>query len=497
MSSSDAERFNRSTSANAAGPDPKAARRWPLFANKRFALALATASLPLGAFAYISSNWPLLGVSAAAVFTAISVATRAHMQEKPTRRTDMEGRDDAFSHLVEHVRDAVLQFDAAGQLTLASQSSEKLFGCPKYELSGAGIAERTHVLDRPLYLTAFSDAQVNGKDRLIEIRMRRDHDQSGQVAPDFVWMELNLSPIKTKAAADGPYEVVVLLRDISSRKESESRMLEAHKAAEEASLAKSQFLAVIGHELRTPLNAIVGFSDMMSSGIGGTLEPTHAEYASLISQSGHHLLEVVNMLLDMSKIEAGRFEIQTEIFEPEGLISPCIQMVSKTAQEKNVEIEVKLGKHLPEIVGDERACRQILINLLSNAIKFSEPGNCVTWAMKRQGQYLSMTVSDTGIGMSADVVARLGEPFFQAQSSADRRYEGTGLGISIVKGLVDLHDGILNVTSDLGQGTKVNVLLPISGPKVKTHDDNHVTQLHSATDEQSSEQWSEPKRMAQ
>lgn len=257
-------------------------------------------------------------------------------------------------------------------------------------------------------------------------------------------------------------------------------MDEVRQVAEEASLAKNRFLAVIGHELRTPLNAIVGFSDMMANGIGGTLEPTHEEYVGLISQSGHHLLEMVNMLLDMSKIEAGGFELQAEFFEPEKLVAPCVQMVTKAAAEKSVELDVELGRYLPEIRADERACRQILLNLLSNAIKFTDAGGKVTWSMKRRGQHLAILVSDDGIGMEEAVLARLGEPFFQAQNSIDRGYEGTGLGVSIVKGLVDLHQGQMNVKSTLGRGTIVEVLLPINGPATKNDDDDAVTPLHES-----------------
>lgn len=463
---------------------------------QRMALAAGMASLPLGVFALTTNNWLLLSVSAIASGAAALAYAHATLKAGKVQRTHNEMRADAFGHLVEHVRDAVLQFSASGELVLASKSSQDLFGCPKYELTGSGLADRTHVLDRPLYMTAFADAHNDGKERLVEVRMRRDEMVTGQVAPEYAWIELNLSPIKLADNKAGPFGVIALMRDITRRKESENHMIEAQKAAEEASLAKSQFLAVIGHELRTPLNAIVGFSDMMANGIGGELEATHAEYVGLISQSGHHLIEVVNMLLDMSKIEAGRFELQAQNFEPESLVAPCIQMVSKSAQEKNVEIEVKLGKQLPEIIGDERACRQILINLLSNAIKFSKPGSCVTWSMKRQGQSLSLTVSDAGIGMSEGVLARLGEPFFQAQSSADRRYEGTGLGMSIVKGLVDLHEGSISVNSTPGQGTTVSVLLPIDGPKGKKDGENSITQLHPDENTTQREQWSEPRRMA-
>ncbi len=488
MSSSAAERQKTPETQNTAAT--------PWQAVRGIALAAGAAALPATVAAWVSGNALMVSVSALAAAASVSAyafATLAHMRGN---QAETALQADAFGHLVEHMRDAVFQFNAAGELTLASRSSGDLFGCQKYELAGAGLSERTHVLDRPLYMTAFADARHHGNERLIEVRMRRDRDEPGQVAPEFVWVEVNFSPIRHAAEERGPFGVIALMRDISTRKQTEKRIVDAQKAAEEASLAKSQFLAVIGHELRTPLNAIVGFSDMMSSGIGGTLTETHSEYAGLISQSGHHLLDVVNMLLDMSRIEAGKFELHAAKFEPEALVGPCIRIVSKAAQEKNVEVEVELGKNLPEIIGDERACRQILINLLSNAIKFSESGGRVTWSMKRLGQSLSITIADQGIGMNADVLARLGEPFFQAQSTAQRRYEGTGLGMSIVKGLVDLHDGTLKVSSEPGRGTSVTIVLPVNGPETRIDDDGGITKLHPETNTAHSEQWSEPKRMA-
>jgi len=488
MSSSAAERLKSLETLATASPGWRSVRG--------VALAVGTAMLPATIAAWASGSALMVSVSALAAAVSAGAYAYATLASVRSQQMQTERQAEAFEHLVEHVRDAVLQFNPAGELILASRSSGVLFGCQKYELAGAGLAERTHVLDRPLYMTAFADARHQGDERLVEVRMRRDRDQPGQVAPEFVWVEINFSPVRHGPADMGPFGVIALMRDISARKQSETRIIEAQKAAEDASLAKSQFLAVIGHELRTPLNAIVGFSDMMSSSIGGTLTPTHAEYAGLISQSGHHLLDVVNMLLDMSRIEAGKFELHAARFEPESLVGPCIRIVSKAAQEKNVEIAVELGKNLPEIIGDERACRQIMINLLSNAIKFSEPGGRVTWGMKRQGQSLSLTISDQGIGMNAEVLARLGEPFFQAQSSADRRYEGTGLGLSIVKGLVELHDGTIRVNSEPGRGTNVTIVLPINGPETRIGDDDGITKLHPEKNTAHSEQWSEPKRMA-
>jgi cell cycle sensor histidine kinase DivJ len=167
----------------------------------------------------------------------------------------------------------------------------------------------------------------------------------------------------------------------------------------------------------------------------------------------------------------------TDGFEPANLIEPCFKIVEGLARERNITLATDIARAMPTLMGDERACRQILINLLSNAIKFSHEGGTVTVSMKKQGNLLNLSVTDRGIGMDGDAVGRIGEPFFQVQNGLSRRYEGTGLGLSIVRGLVDLHDGTLKATSTPGEGTTVTVLLPLNGPETKKAETAEVTQI--------------------
>ncbi len=389
------------------------------------------------------------------------------------------GQMNAYRHLVENVRDAVMRFASDGSVLFTSKSAEKLFGCHRYELSGSGLIDRIHVLDRPTYMTAFSEANHDGKSRTIEVRMRRDDPAEPSRVPVFAWVEIALTPVIDAEARESQNEVVALLRDVTERHRQDAEMREARRLAEDASNAKSRFLATIGHELRTPLNAIVGFSEMMTSGVVGELSPAHREYADIIHRSGHHLLDVVKMLLDMSRLEAGKFELMTDSFEPAALIEPCFKMVEGLARERNIHLATDMPRNLPSIIADERACRQILINLLSNAIKFSHDGGTVTVAMKRQGSHLSISVTDRGIGMDGQALSRIGEPFFQVQDGLSRRYEGTGLGLSIVKGLIELHDGSLRGVSAPGEGTTITILLPLNGPETKKVETPQVTQITS------------------
>lgn len=401
----------------------------------------------------------------------------------------------AYRHLVEHVQDAVLRFSEEGELLFVSGATERLLGCRRYELTGESFVSRIHVADRPKYLTAFSEANHGGKTRAIEVRMRRD-DPEARV-PHFVWAEVTFTPVIENAVGEGRYEVVALCRDVTERKDFEAGLEAARRTAEEASTAKSRFLATMGHELRTPLSAIVGFSDMMRHGIGGELSPTHQEYAKLIHQGGTHLIEVIRMLLDMSRIEAGKFELQIDSFAPGELVEPCLKMVEQAAEAKGVTIKADLAATLPLIKADERVCRQVLINLLSNAVKFSHEGGAVRVTMRRQGQHLNISVADQGIGMKPEAVARIGEAFFQVQDGLDRRYEGTGLGLSIVKGLVELHDGTLTVYSEAGVGTTMTVLLPVNGPATKSVETAEVTPLRREEPPQHASTWPEQKRKAQ
>jgi cell cycle sensor histidine kinase DivJ len=443
-------------------------------------LAVVVAFAALGAYGV--ALWPepfhpRYGIASGLGFalTALMVAHSANRLNSVFEVYE-KAQVNAFRHLIEHVQDAVMRFSADGSVLFTSQSSEALFGCRRYELTGNGLIERIHVLDRPIYMTAFADANHGAKCRTVEVRVRRDSEQG--VAPTFFWVEVALTPVIDADDGAGPHEIVALFRDVTERKDQQSEMREAQRVAEAASDAKSRFLATIGHELRTPLNAIVGFSEMMTSGVVGELAPAHKEYAELIHKSGLHLIDVVRMLLDMSRIEAGKFELQTDSFEPEGLVEPCLQMVDVIAREREIRVTTNLARNLPKLIADERACRQILINLVSNAIKFSHQGGPVAVSMKRQGRFLNLSVADRGIGMTPEALKRIGEPFFQAQEGLSRGYEGTGLGLSIVKGLVDLHQGELHVTSTPGEGTTITVLLPLNGPVVKSVESGAVTKLH-------------------
>jgi two-component system, cell cycle sensor histidine kinase DivJ len=271
------------------------------------------------------------------------------------------------------------------------------------------------------------------------------------------------------------------MRDITVRKMQEQALNLASATAEQANASKTRFLATMSHELRTPLNAIIGFSDMIAHEDELTLDAARRrEYAQLINDSGQHLLSVVNAILDMSKMEAGNFEIVPEAFAPRAAVVNCCNLLALKAREGGVELVTRASEELPEMTGDPRAFRQIVLNLVANAVKFTERGGTVTVHAAVEGPRLVLRVSDTGVGIAADDLKHIGDPFFQAAKTHGRRHEGTGLGLSIVKNLVKLHAGEMTVQSKVDEGTTVTVTLPLTFVRAALKPSSNVETLNPA-----------------
>ncbi|MGQ0676818.1 MAG: ATP-binding protein [Rhodospirillales bacterium] len=284
--------------------------------------------------------------------------------------------------------------------------------------------------------------------------------------------------VREQRLADGGISLVIL--DITAEKEREAALEQAKVAAETASRAKTQFLANVSHELRTPLNAIIGFAEIVQMQLfGPNAMQRYAGYAKDINDSARHLLAVINDILDMSKIEAGRYELEMQETSVADLADACLKIVRGRAAEGGVRVARDLPDGLPTVVVDPRAMKQILLNLLSNAIKFTPEGGKLTLGV-RLGADGGMTirVSDTGIGISPEELARVCEPFHQADASLARRHEGTGLGLSISRRLIEMHGGGLEIESAVGKGTTVGVRLPPEA--VMGGDEAHKRKLATA-----------------
>jgi two-component system cell cycle sensor histidine kinase PleC len=237
---------------------------------------------------------------------------------------------------------------------------------------------------------------------------------------------------------------------------------EARRRAEEANLAKSHFLATMSHELRTPLNAILGFSEVMKGEVFGPhANPAYREYANDIHSSGHHLLTLINEILDLSRIEAGRYDLREEAISISHIIDDAKHMLALRAKAKNQTIAAKLEENLPRLWADERATRQIVLNLLSNAIKFTPPGGEISvkagWTVG-SGQYIS--IKDSGPGIPENEIPLVLSSFGRGSLAIKTAEQGSGLGLPIVKGLIDLHGGTFTLRSKPREGTEVIVTFP-------------------------------------
>jgi signal transduction histidine kinase len=223
---------------------------------------------------------------------------------------------------------------------------------------------------------------------------------------------------------------------------------------------KSEFLANVSHELRTPLNAIIGFSEALRERMFGELNPKQAEYIEDIHGSGRHLLSLINDILNLSKIEAGRMELDLAQFSLREALENASSLVRGRAAQQGIVLRVEVDEHLDEWVADDRKFKQIMLNLLSNAVKFTLPGGTVTVTAKRVTGGVQIAVSDTGIGIAEDHVPVVFEEFRQVGTDRVRRSEGTGLGLSLTKKFVELHGGAIEVRSEVGKGSTFTVTLP-------------------------------------
>lgn len=336
--------------------------------------------------------------------------------------------------------------------------------CAGLNLSApSDLFDRIQVADRPAFLAALSSARAGDGEARCEVRLRCE--TAGET-PAYVWMEMRAVRAGARRGTGRAGLTRVGLtrvswRDIDAAKRKAEREEAARAEAERANHAKSRFLAAMSHELRTPLNTILGYSELLAGDLQGHLDATRrSDYARIIHESGQHLLGLVNDILDLSRVEAGAYELSPESLDVAGLVDGCLEMMSLEAVRRGVGLKVRVAPRLPSLCADHRALRQILLNLLSNAVKFTPKDGKVELTVRQRSGAIAFCVRDTGPGMSAGDVARLGEPFFQT-GDMEHRSAGSGLGLAVVRGLVLLHSGSFHVASTQGRGTAVTITIPL------------------------------------
>lgn len=353
---------------------------------------------------------------------------------------------------------AVLKLSPTGEIVEASPAAARALGLTAGPVAGGALFERVHVGDRVAFMGALAELRQSPGPQSLEIRLRLT--ENGRQGGGYRSFDLRI------ARAGEPDHLILMLRDASELAEMRGELERAREAAATTDVTKSRFLAAVSHELRTPLNSIIGFSDMLMHGMAGEFrDARQRDYVGLIRQSGAHLLSVVNAILDVSKIESGAYSIRPEMFAVKDAIELCHSMVAQQAREKQVTLTTRTLPDPGEISADRRAVQQIVLNLVTNAIKFTPSGGCVTVEAVRSGPWLRLVVSDTGIGIAEEDLQRIGQPFTQVRNDFTRQFDGAGLGLSLVKGLVELHEGEMKIESAPGEGTVVTVSLPVGGPR--------------------------------
>ncbi len=280
----------------------------------------------------------------------------------------------------------------------------------------------------------------------------------------IIWAHITAALVRFQ----GLPALLIGLQDVTARRKEAEALREARDEATAASRSKSEFLANMSHELRTPLNAIIGFSEALERELFGPVgNPRYREYAEDIHDSGVHLLNLINDILDLSKIEAGHFKLHEDETDLDGIVASACRIVRHRAQQAAISIEISLPTPPISLVADERALKQVLINLMSNAVKFSADGSAVRVEAMVQPGRLRVAVIDHGIGIAEADIPKALAPFTQIDGTLSRAHEGTGLGLPLAKHLTELHGGSLMIESSPGVGTTVYVDLPAS--RLVTH----------------------------
>jgi len=413
---------------------------------------------------------------------AVDVSEQKNLVERTTA-ADLRLRD-----AIETIPEAFVLWDADNRLVLCNSNFQALHRLPdEAVMAGARYEAVVAAGKKPIIRTTSvnEDGQPQGArtfeaqlndGRWMHISERRTKD-GGYVS---VGTDITKIKLHEQKLIEGEKRRIATINDLRQSQQALERQTdeladlaekyaEEKTRAEEANQAKSKFLANMSHELRTPLNAIIGFSEIMESAMFGPLgAEKYTEYSRDIRESGQYLLDVINDILDMSKIEAGSVHFSPESIELDHILSDSLRVVGGRANEKSLTLNSQIAPGIT-LHADRRALKQIALNLLSNAVKFTPDGGAVTVRGRVRGGMVTIAIEDNGIGIPKDALRKLGRPFEQVESQLTKRHQGSGLGLAIAKSLADMHGGAMRIRSVLGSGTMVVVRLPLEAPSILPH----------------------------
>jgi PAS domain S-box-containing protein len=378
----------------------------------------------------------------------------ARVPSRAVDRSDAERRLREMTAILDTATDGVVILDRDGTIESVNASAEALFGLEAHEMQGRPFGElltpetRTMALD---YLAGLKDSGVASL-------LNEGREVAASAGAGSIPLFMTMGRISSEEGG----RFCAVLRDITHWKRIEAELTEAKRAAEEASQQKSEFLARVSHEIRTPLNAIIGFAEVMIEERFGPVDnERYREYLRDVRTSGEHVVSLVNDLLDISKIEAGKLDLTFAAVPLNDLLRECIALMQPQANRAHVVLRSSISRDVPAVVADERTMRQIVLNLLSNSVKYTGPGGQViaSTSLSDIGEAV-IRVRDTGEGMSEEELARAMEPFRQLSTAAIGDATGSGLGLPLTKALVEANRAGLSIKSKPGEGTVVTVTIP-------------------------------------
>ena len=358
-----------------------------------------------------------------------------------------------YQRLADHSTDMIVSFDPETQKrSYVSPSCRQLYGYEPDEAMRMAATEIIHPDDFPNVRAALN--QINGSGQGVVTYRGRRKDGI------YIWVEASLTAFRNPTTA--ATEIVSVIRDISDRVRAESALRDAKRQAEAANHAKSEFLSTVSHELRTPLNAVIGFSEIMERELLGPIgNEKYRSYIVDIQRSGKLLLNVINDILDLSKAEAGKWELTEDVFDVEQTLRAVLRLLKPRLDEADLSAAISLPTSLPLLRADERKTQQVFFNLLSNAVKFTPPGGRIDVVGQHDhANGITIRVRDTGIGIDPEKLECVFEPFMQIDSALSRKHSGTGLGLSVVRAIMEHHKGSVELKSDVGNGTEAILVFP-------------------------------------